>query len=769
MALSRISSSSTFYTNYLYYVTGDGWQSYSDGMVYNNYCWGAITGVSYNSSTRKIDVSWKVGTCYNNSAVGGYYLSRLELSINGSSVWNGQGSAGSWYSTNYMVGVGTYEAGSGTTSITWNGSSSQSISISVKAMYDWGYSDSRWNSYDTSNGSGSYTTTNLPTYPSGSISVSNIGRQTANYSSSISAGNGCSISKYAWSISPSATLSASGSSSGSISNLTPNTNYTLTLTVTNSASLATTKTYSFTTTGNAPNITGINVSRNRTSTTLTPSVSYDTNDDLNYYVIQYSSASESATTINNTTGIIDGLSPNTTYYYNMQVVSTRGRYSDWFGGTFTTTCNLPTNLTITRNSSTTNSISVTVGATGDTNAPITGYKIYYQDSVGNEHTYSIGTNTTTTISNLNPDENYTIYFMANNAAGSIVSEPIIYSTLLPTPNFIGLKESTITPFTYLVTVDAIITPTRDLTYSFGKNGEWSDYQESPTYYWDNLEEETEYIIGIRIKAIHESVNASDTTTYIEFNITTPSDQAKIYVKAGDGATNHPAIDGYQPIGGITASSTDQRIVLKEGYNFANTTAEITMKWNDINTVQNIGSNRGGYFGVANGYYTFMGQQTQRQAIVDEIVTVRLVSTLSHTDPPELSGGVTYYNVSCYINNELIAEGEGQSYSAVPLYFYFYLFGCYGLSGSTATIYQAKYFDKTYLPYRNIETQELVFINKDKEITGFNNGTGIAVPNIPTWKKGKSFFKLNNQWKKIKKIYIKKPDIGWVIGVNEEKD
>jgi hypothetical protein len=214
---------------------------------------------------------------------------------------------------------------------------------------------------------------------------------------------------------------------------------------------------------------------------------------------------------------------------------------------------------------------------------------------------------------------------------------------------------------------------------------------------------------------------------------------------------------------------DQRIVLRDEYHFTDTTAEITMKWNDINTVQNIGSNCGGYFGVANGYYTFMGRQTQRQAVVDEVVTVRLVSTFSHADSPELSGGSSYYNVSCYVNDEWIAEGEGRSTSAVPMYFYFYLFGCYNLPGSTATIYQAKYFDKTYLPYRNIATQELVFINEDKEITGFNNGTGIAIPSTSAWKKGKLFFKLNNQWQKVKKIYIKKPDVGWVIGVNEEKD
>ena len=274
------------------------------------------------------------------------------------------------------------------------------------------------------------------------------------------------------------------------------------------------------------------------------------------------------------------------------------------------------------------------------------------------------------------------YFVAHNYAGGVASEERVYSTTLTSPTFNSLDVADVTPFSLTIGVDVEIEPKRQLLYAFSKDdgNTWTPYQESSSYQWTGLTEETTYDFAIRARALHESLYAQDSYITMSYRHTTPADQAKVYVKAGDGATNHPAIDGYQPIGGITASSADQMIVLREEYPFADTTAEITMKWNDINTVQNIGSNCGGYFGVANGYYTFMGRQTQRQAIVDEVVTVRLVSTFSHADSPEMSGGSAYYDVSCYINGEWVAGGEGRSTPAVPMYFYFYLFGCYNLPG-----------------------------------------------------------------------------------------
>lgn len=538
MAITRISTSSTYYTNYLYSITGDGWKSYADGMVYSSYCWGAITGVSYNSSTGRIDVSWKVGTCYNNGNVGGYYLARLQLWINGSSVWNGQGSTGSWYSNSYMVGVGTYEAGSGTTSIAWNGSSSQSISISVKAMYDWGYSDDRWNNYDTSNGSGSYTVSSLPTTPTGSVSISSVTRTGASYSVSASAGNGCTISSYTWSISPSATISNKSGASGTFSNLSANTSYTASCKVVNSAGLSSTFEKPFTTSGSAPSITKVTTSKTRTSFTLTPTVNYDTNDYFSSYVFKYATTSSglSSATARNTNSATS-LQPNTTYYYSLAIKSGWGRTSTAYTGTITTSCNAPDDLDISLNETTTQNMRVSLSAVGDTNAPVNNYVLYYKRAADSIYTsVPMGSSTTVTLNNLDVDTNYNLYFTAQNAGGTTTSSVKTFSTLLTSPEFTGWLATEITPFTCLVTIGAKITPTRELRYSFTKDGgsTWSAYQTSPTYQWTDLQEETEYIIQVRVKALHTGVSAVDTVVSTGFYMTTPADQAKVWIKTPQG-------------------------------------------------------------------------------------------------------------------------------------------------------------------------------------------------------------------------------------------
>lgn len=532
MALTKISSD----FDRLYLIKGDSWQSYVDGVISSSWSWGAITGVSYNSSTGKLQVSWKVGIGYNSGAKG-YKVAGIELWINGSSVWSGKASRdGTWYNeTWFNGGSGMYEAGSGTTNINWDGASSQSVSISVKALFDWGWSQDRWNNFNASTASGSYTTYNLPTAPSGSISTSNIGRLTASYSSSFSAGNGCTIKSYSWSISPSATLSAASSSSGTISNLKPNTNYTLSLTVTNSAGLKTTKSTSFTTTGNAPDITDINVVRERTSLTVDVAVDYDTNDSFSYYIIQYAPIDGSATTINQVSPTITGLQPNTTYALNVQVVSSWGRVSDGVGWVGSTTCNWPTNLQMVCTAFDSNSITVWVSADGDTNAPITGYNVYWVGPDHIEHGTSINSNTLT-VNNLLVDTNYDFCFMAKNAAGGITSEIETYSTTLVTPQFESAYIADVTPFSLVIGVDVRMEPERQLLYAFSKDdgNSWTPYQESSSYQWTGLTEETTYDFAVRVKAVHESLYAQDTYLTITYRYATPADQASVRVKTANG-------------------------------------------------------------------------------------------------------------------------------------------------------------------------------------------------------------------------------------------
>lgn len=402
-----------------------------------------------------------------------------------------------------------------------------------------------WSQYDLGAVNGQYydsvaVSRSIPipaaTAPSGTVSVGSVTRTTASYSVSASAGNYTTISSYEWSISPSATISNKTSSSGNFSNLKPNTSYTASCVVKNSAGLTTTISKSFTTTGNAPDITNLSVTEGRTSLTISPTVSYDTNDGFSYYIIQYGPVNGTSTTVTQTSPTINNLQPNTSYALNVQVVGTTGRTSDSFGWVGRTTCNLPSNLWMSCTGYDSTSITVQVGASGDTNAPITGYTVYWVGPDGIEYGTSISSNTFT-VHNLLVDTNYDFYFIARNYAGGVASEEYTYSTTLTSPTFKSSYIADVTPFSLVVGVEVNMEPSRKLLYAFSKTGdgdEWTAYQESNTYHWTGLEEETTYTFAVRVRAVHESLYAQDSYLTIITEYTTPADQASVRVKTSDG-------------------------------------------------------------------------------------------------------------------------------------------------------------------------------------------------------------------------------------------
>lgn len=198
------------------------------------------------------------------------------------------------------------------------------MSLSVKAMFDGGYTSARWNNnqYCVS-GNG---TLNIvaPTIGSPSVSFSTVSRDRTNITASISASAGTNGGN----VSVSTTLnngSAKTGTSPSWSGLTPNTSYILRATATNSAGLTATASDTVTTTGNAPTINSVTASPSRTSVILNPNVSYDTNASFSSYSIRYGTSTSYGSTSTSTT--ISGLTPNTTYYYSMTVTDNWGRTS----------------------------------------------------------------------------------------------------------------------------------------------------------------------------------------------------------------------------------------------------------------------------------------------------------------------------------------------------------------------------------------------------------------------------------------------------------
>lgn len=119
-----------------------------------------------------------------------------------------------------------------------------------------------------------------------------------------------------------------------LSNLTPNTNYIYQFNITSEKNrISNYFNDSFKTIGFAPNISAMTVDEAQTTAFLNPTVEYDTNDSLGYYVIVYGKTSYEKTT--NSLTLTD-LEPETSYLYKICAVGIQGLSSNIIQGNFTT-------------------------------------------------------------------------------------------------------------------------------------------------------------------------------------------------------------------------------------------------------------------------------------------------------------------------------------------------------------------------------------------------------------------------------------------------
>jgi hypothetical protein len=192
----------------------------------------------------------------------------------------------------------------------------------------------------------------------------------------------------------------------------------------------------------------------------------------------------------------------------------------------------PYSLSLSRTSSTTNSVSFSWSASG---VGISNYSIYYRAGTSGSYTRAnMGTATSGTVSGLSADTNYQFYLAVTNSAGTTDTSgsPATYSTLLGNPTITTPIVSNLLPFSCTISATGSISPSRTLTYRFSKDGgsTWTSYQSSNSYNWTGLAEETSYNMAVQVKATHAGTNASDTTAIGRLTITTPADQAKIRKK-----------------------------------------------------------------------------------------------------------------------------------------------------------------------------------------------------------------------------------------------
>lgn len=351
-----------------------------------------ITSVSYETTNGRYTISWSLKLGDNGN--GRYNFSAAAAWIDGSEVnfTHGADNYSTYWFYDQWSNGSTVASGTFTTTKT-------SVSLSVKAMFDGGYTSARWNNnqYCVSN-SGTLRIV-APTIGSPSVSFSTVSRDRTNITASISASAGTNGGN----VSVSTTLnngSAKTGTSPSWSGLIPNTSYTLKATATNSAGLTATASDTVTTTGNAPAISSVAISPSRTTAVLSPNVSYDTNASFSSYLIRYGTSTSYGSTSTSTT--ISGLTPNTTYYYSMTVTDNWGRTSAAKTGSFKTTGNNPTINSHGVKTYAQTSTEMQYSASYDTNDSLSSYKWEY----GTSTSYGSSVTGTNTISGLSANTTY---------------------------------------------------------------------------------------------------------------------------------------------------------------------------------------------------------------------------------------------------------------------------------------------------------------------------------------------------------------------------
>lgn len=244
------------------------------------------------------------------------------VSIGGTQIINGHPgvitfSKNGAFTTFWSGSAGRNVSGNQTVTITFSGTGNSNIDNSI---------------FTTTIDAGSSVTT--PTLSN--VSVSNIGRTTANASFTVTNNGGASIvDRYIDCAKNnfSSVVSTITAGSGTFSGLTANTKYYVRANASNGSYRGFSSVGSFTTSGNAPTVSGVATTPTKNSCSFSISVSYDTNASYSSRTIQY------GTTISygsSTTGTsISGLQPNTTYYYKVSITDNWGR-TGTKTGSFTT-------------------------------------------------------------------------------------------------------------------------------------------------------------------------------------------------------------------------------------------------------------------------------------------------------------------------------------------------------------------------------------------------------------------------------------------------
>ena len=378
------------------------------------------------------------------------------------------------------------------------------------------------------------------------------------YSYSVTTAGSGNISSQTWTFKDSAgtVLATKTDTSGTVAGLGSNKLINWSLAVATADGGSASDSGSFYTQHTAPSIGSVSVNvGTRTNNTYGGTISYPvTYDGASYssHSLKYGTSSSNLTSSAKSKGTgtsasweISGLAPNTTYYYKITETDngSAATTSASKTGSFKTTALKPTIAAPGFVSNTSGQIVISFSATGDTNAPITGYKVYYKKTDASSYSASetlAASTTQYTIPSLSGDTNYNIYVAATNAMGTTNSASKTYSTDLGAIT-LSLANPTMaedtandSKFTATLKPSVSVSPSRTITYTYScsLSGVSSVTTTNATHTFSNLPEET--AITFTVKAVADALgnNATDKQAQVSKSVTTDSAQARVRMKIG---------------------------------------------------------------------------------------------------------------------------------------------------------------------------------------------------------------------------------------------
>ena len=383
---------------------------------------------------------------------------------------------------------------------------------------------------------------------------------------------------------------------------------------------------------------------------------------------------------------------------------------------------------------------------GYTGAALTGYTLHYRVSGSGSYTnISLGTTTTATISNLQPNTTYQIYVTATNAAGSKDSPVITATTIADMPKNVSIALTNILPFTATATVSA----TGDTNAGITNRKYYRTTKPNVNLYdmpiksfggarWARIFYHNNRNGSVLFTSLAECKNTQTTDKYSRLGILDSGDTYKINGK--------------------------YEFLLQYPIDYPG----LYNRWKQTNAPQNEFVARSETGGQVTGYEAVHIDWTDNYW-----------GGLERSDTSTTSYSPTWLDGSVGHDSWFYAIGSSSAYShgipscnstasVVELWIRIPDGVVTTVDMGTATSAEVTGLSEetTYLFFASATNVAGTTYSPAVEITTPADQAKIRIKEGGTWKKGKAWYKRNGEWVKAKKIYIK-VNGQWVIGYNYE--